>query len=263
MIQAKIGLEYSRLAPERWERAVWSIAPPSQFVTWLKISWWSGDVWQPIERWGIWQMRHPRMVHPAILRELKGPSPRSTGHYCAVGYCPCKKKFNAWYGGAARQIDFAQWQLFRETGHYGTRWWTIQGDQGGHRHRLDRVEARVTRIMTRGQISDTPAPGDLPYADFDQRTFWKIAALDRVRMWKHVSDYVHRNDDRMNVEEREEGQAAQRALWAWLESQVKKTVDTIGSSGAKTLKDAAPRILDKQKPLDEDAIHEDFVTAEW
>ena len=260
-MHTSIGLEYSRSIPEAWDRALWAIAPPSQFVTYLRLGWWSGDVWQPIERYGIWQMRHPRFVRPDVLAELRGPSPRSAGHYCAVGYCGCRTKFNAWYGGAARQIDFAQWQLFQETGHYGTRWWTIQGDQGGHRHRLDRVEARVARIH--GGTGDTPRPGDLPYAEFDQRTFWKIAALDRVRMWKGVTEYVHRNNDQLNAEEREEGLAAQRALWSWLESQVKRTVDTIGSSGAKTLKEAAPRVLGKPTPLDEDAIHEDFVTHEF
>lgn len=257
----RVGIEFTRAVPEAWERALWTIAPPSQFTTWLKIRWEPGDVWQPIERYMVWQMRHPRFVHPKVLKELRGPHPRSTGHYCAVGHCPCRVKLGRWNGGAARQIDRAQWELFQETGHYGTRWWTIQGDQGGHRHRLDRVEARIARIYA--GIGDTPAPGDLPYADFDQRAFWKIAALDRVRMWKGVTDYVHRNHATMNAEERDEGEAAQKALWSWLESQVKRTMDKIGGSGARALKEAAPRILEKPKALDEDAIHEDFVTTEF
>ncbi len=265
MIDVKVGLEFDRPVPEAWERAVWLIAPPSNFLTWLKLDWWAGDTWEPVERWGIWQMRAPRLVHPRVLAELRGPSPRSTGHYCAEGYCvfgtncnnPVKK--NLWHGGRARQIDYAQWKLFQQTGHYGTRWWCIQGDQGGHRHRLDKIESRISRIN--GGPSDTPAPGDLPYADFDGRVFRKIAQLDRVRMWKGVGDYVHRNHAQMDAEERDEGEAANKAMWGWLESQVKRTVDKIGGSGARALKDHAPRLLGKpEKMLDEEAIHEDFIT---
>ena len=266
MTAVAVGLEYSRSLPEEWERRLWTIAPPSNFTTYLRLRWEPGDRWEKIERWMIWQMRHPRFVRPEVLKELRGPHPRSTGHYCSsdsfsqCGARLCKTHPNRWVGGAARLIDRAQWELFQETGHYGTRWWCIQGDHGGHRHRLDRTEARVARIMTKGHVTDTPAPGDLPYADFDSRTFVKVAALDKVRMWKGVTDYVYRNHATMDAEERDEGQAAQRALWSWLESQVSRTVDKIGAAGVRALRDAAPRVLDKPKPLDEDAIQQDFVT---
>mgnify|MGYP001610249587 CR=1 FL=1 len=270
---ARVGIEYDRPLPEEWERRLWTIAPPSNFVSWLLLRWEPGDPWEPIERWVIWQMRHPRFLRrrPDIVQELRGPHPRSTGHFCSAGphsqcgiaHCYRRTKRESWYGGAARQIDRAQWELFRDTGHVGTRWWVIQGDNGGHRHRLDEIETRITRIMTKGKVSDTPAPGDLPYADFDSRTFVKVAALDKVRMWKGVTDYVYCNAATMDAAERDEGEAAQRALWAWLESQVNHTVQTIGRSGVQALRDAAPRVLDKPKPLDEDAMHEDFITQSF
>src|SRR3990167_2114432 len=258
MTLVKVGLEYDRPVPEAWERAAWSVAPPSNFLSWLKLVWEPGDVWEPVERWMIYQMRAPRFVRPEMLKELRGPSPRSTGHYCAPGYCECAIKKNGWRDGAARMIDYAQWRLFQNTGHYGTRWWCIQGDQGGHRHRLDRIEAKVSRLHN--GPDDTPAPGDLPYADFDSRAFHKIVQLDRVRMWKGVTHYLHRNHAQMDAEERDEGERAQWAMWGWLESQVKQTVDKIGKSGAEILKDAAPRVLGKSTtPLDEDTIQRDFI----
>lgn len=262
----KIGLEYHRDVPEAWERSLWLIAPPSEHLTWLKLRWEPGDAWEPIERWMIWQMRHPRFVRPEVLAELRGPDPRSAGHYCSrdsfsrCGERQCKNPPNAWRGGRAKLIDYAQWKLFQETGHYGTRWWCIQGDAGGHRHRLTAVESKVSRIN--GGASDTPAPGDLPYADFDLRTWRKVAELDRVRMWQGVIRYTERNHDQMDAEEKEEGVKARVALWSWLESQVKHTVDAIGRSGVLALKDAAPRVLDKPKPLDEEAMHQDFIHGE-
>src|SRR3990167_5277957 len=94
MTLVKVGLEYDRPVPEAWERAVWSVAPPSNFLSWLKL------VWEPVERWMIYQMRAPRFVRPEMLKELRGPSPRSTGHYCAPGWCECAIKKNGWRGGA-------------------------------------------------------------------------------------------------------------------------------------------------------------------
>lgn len=256
-VRYAVNFEYSRDVPEAWERSLWTIAPPSNFLSWLKLRWESGDQWEPIQRWMIWQMRHPKFVRPDLLAELKGPSPRSKGHYCGAGYCLCPVKKNAWRGGAARQIDYAQWKLFQETGHYGTRWWCIQGSHGGHRHRLTPIEAKISRI-NRGP-SDTPAPGDLPYADYDLRTFRKVAQLDRVRMWKGVAEYAERNHDTMDQEEQDEATQARWALWQWLESQVKQSVDGMGKIGANALKDAAPRLLDDPNPIDEEKIQEDFI----
>ena len=270
MTLVKVGLEYDRPLPESWERQAWSIAPPSNFLSWLKLVWEPGDAWEPVERWMIYQMRPRRTIRPEVLAELMGPSPRASGHYCGSGWCSCAMKRNAWRccdnpgserckaAKHPRMIDFMQWRLFQETGALGTRWWCIQGDQGGHRHRLDRIEAKVSRLHN--GPDDTPAPGDLPYADFDGRVFHKIAQLDRVRMWKGVTDFVNRNHAQMDAEERDEGERAQWAVWNWLESQVKRTVDKIGKSGADALKDAAPRILgNSDTPIDEDAIQQDFI----
>ncbi len=281
-MNVQVGLQYDPPCgslPEQWERDLWRIAPPSQFVSYLKLVWESGDAWEPVERWMIYQMRAPRLIRPndrvQLLHQLNGPSPRAVGHYCAAGWCKCRMKLNAWRCCAnrgslrckqdrhARGIDYMQWKLYQETGHFGKRWWCIQGDQGGHRHALDTIESRVARIMTRGKVSDTPAPGDLPYADFDSRTFVKVAALDKVRMWKGVTDYVYRNHASMDAAERDEGEAAQTALWSWLESQVNQTVQKIGRAGVQALRDAAPRVLDKPKPIDQEAIHQSFVTESF
>lgn len=257
LVKITVGLEYERALPEQWERSLWAIAPPSNFLTYLRLVWEPGDAWERVERWMIYQMRAPRLVRPEVLKELRGPSPRSTGHYCAAGYCMCAMKTNLWRGGAARLIDYAQWRLFQQTGHYGTRWWTIQGDQGGHRHRLDRIESKVSRMH--GGPEDTPAPGDLPYADFDMRVWRKVAERDRVRLWKGVTDYVNRNHAQMDAEERDEGERAQTMLWGWLESQVKQTLQKIGTSGIRALKDAAPRYLTDPHPINEEAIQQDFI----
>lgn len=250
----KLGFSYDRPPlPEHWERELWHIAPPSQFVTWLKLRYVTGDPWEPIGRWCIYQMRHPRLIANRVdlLKELRGPHPRSTGHY--------DERFKMWRGGAARQVSRDTWELFQETGHYGKLWWVIQGYEGGHRYQLDKIESKVSAMM--GGPKDTPVPGDLPYAEWDRRVFRKIVQLDRVRMWKHVTDYTLRNHETMDAQDHEEARMAREALWGWLGTQVKSTVDKIGKSGCVALKEAARNetMTKDEGRLDLEAMERDFI----
>lgn len=266
-MRLSVGMEYDRTPPEAWERSIWSVAPPSEHLSWLKLRWEPGDPWDPINRWVIWQMRPRWMVHhpsfdPLRRRELMGPSPRSEGHFCTKrsGYppCPCRRKTEKWRFGAARTIDRAQWKLFQDTGCYGTRWWVIQGDTGGHRHRLDLIEQKVARFH--GVSGDTPRPGDLPYADYDMRTFKKILDADRVLAWKGTIAFYERPDVVMDEEERKIEQQAGELLWGWLESQVKQTNFEMTRAERQALIDAAPRIVGSRDTLDTDGIKHDFIT---
>lgn len=273
-MSVSLGFSYERPPlPEHWERELFHIAPPSQFVTWLKLRYVTGDPWEPIGRWCIYQMRAPRLIRNRVelLAELNGPHPRRTGHYCAPGWCDCRLKLNAWRCCAnrgsltckaekhSRHISRDTWELFQETGHYGKLWWVIQGDRGGHRYQLDQIEAKVSKLM--GGPPDTPAPGDLPYAEWDRRAFQKIVQLDRVRMWKHVTDYSLRNHEQMDAEDEREAQAARAAVWGWLESQVKQTVEKIGHGGCMALKDAArnEHMTKDEGRMDLEAIERDFI----
>ena len=115
---ARVGFSYDRPpVPEQWERELFHIAPPSEQLTWLKLWYVTGDAWQPINRWCIYQMRAPRLIANRVdlVRELRGPHPRSMGHYCSndswsqCGISQCRRSvrqsMNAWVGGAARQIS--------------------------------------------------------------------------------------------------------------------------------------------------------------
>lgn len=261
----RVGFSYDRPPlPEQWERELSYIAPPSNFVTWLKLRFVTGDPWEPVGRWCIYQMRAPRLIANRVdlLRELRGPHPRSAGHYCAdnqFSHCGCRKKLGMWNGGAARMVSRDTWELFQETGHYGKLWWVLQGDQGGHRYQLDKIESRVSMMM--GGPKDTPAPGNLPYAEWDRRAFLKIVQLDRVRMWKHVTDWTYRNHEQMDAQDEQEARMAREALWGWLGTQVKSTVEKIGRSGCAALKEAARNetMTKDEGRVDLEAIQRDFI----
>ena len=256
-MKIKVGLERTKEVPVAWHNALWTIAPPSEKLSWLFLRWEAGDTWEPIERWCIWQMRPLHLVRPEIIKELKGPDPRSTGHYCAAGACMCELKSNAWRGGCAGLIDRQQWLTYRETGCYGTRWWFIQGDQGGHKHRLDETESRVSKLF--GGPVDTPCPGDLPYADFDLRTFRKIAQMDKVRCWKGMASYLERKHDQMDAEEHEAKVEAQKLLWSWLESQTMKPLESITRKQWSDFREAIPRVAGMKDTTQYEEIQRDFI----
>jgi hypothetical protein len=59
------------------------------------------------------------------------------------------------------------WHMFQETGAWGRPYWVIQGEQGGHKRWFTTVEKQLLRMANLPM--DPPAPGDLPYAEWDER----------------------------------------------------------------------------------------------
>lgn len=215
----------------RWQAAVQEIAPPSDTVSWLYLAWEPGDPWEPVNRWVIWQMRPKRIVRLDILMELNGPRPRSTGHLCTTtSGCPCPLKYGAWRGGAATMIDRAQWDLFNVNpdtrGYYGTRWWVVQGKNGGNLRRFTTIQGKLSRIM--GGEDHPPVPGALAYAPVDQRVIDQIAARDRMLHYGMMTDFLSRSGDQLEVEEREATIEAKRRLQAWLKQQIGEVVSEGG-----------------------------------
>jgi hypothetical protein len=257
-----------RPAPTHWQQRLESVVPRTDALSWLYLRWEPGDPWQPVNRWVIWQIRPLSVTRPEYVAAVKGPDPRSTGHACVTPHyvgkiaCLCPVKREAWVGGSNRLIDRAQWEVYRETGGFGTRWWAIQGPPGGHRYRLDKWESKVSRIH--GGPEDTPSLGDLPYQEFSELVVSKIIPYDNVRQWKHIMDYAHRNPGRLDEIEREGVLTAQAELWKWLESQVGKSVDGLTRGELNLLRDTARdhtpvgAHLDAS-PVDPDVIKHEFI----
>ena len=131
-------------------------------------------------------------------------------------------------------VDFDQWTLFQETGCFAVPCWIIQGDKGGHRWRLSGAE--LGALEQAGIKSpELPLPGDLPYADYDQRTYRKLAEFDRLRRWKESSNW----DDRMQKtqaglwvtrERVDQEQEYNLALMKWLDDQIETAVSDMSRS---------------------------------
>lgn len=219
----------SRIEYDREPRPEWQAALDAQHVpgtSRVVIAWEPGDVWQPIHRWFLWQVQpwHLSENH-AVKQELRGPHPRSTGHYCAPqSGCGCVNEFGvpthtmAWKGGQTKLIDRQAWALHRriaqETGELviPRRLWVIQGAQGGHPFQISMAEQKHRREL--GLPADVPSAGDLPYAEFDPRV---LVALERYDLWR----YAHGLGNPVTAAARatlrrmsETEQAAHRLMWS-------------------------------------------------
>ena len=220
----------------------------------MYLRWEPGDEWQPVQRWVVWHMR-PEGIIPSIHKaSLLGPHPRSTGSY--------SRELGRWDSRLPCTVDRATWEVFRETGCYGQRYWVIQGKGGGHKYAYTRTEEKIAALH--GGDPEPPAPGDLPYAEFDSRVVAKLADLDRFRAWHMVADYCERNWDDLDREERDEAAAAQALIWRHISGKLDDAIEAT-MPAIRAMREEVPvlnttREERKALAVDEDWMREQFVS---
>ena len=76
---------YDPVAPSalaEWQADVDRVVPPSETLSGLLLRYEDGDPWRPINRLFLWQTWPLENTPLDLLVALRGPHPRSTGHYC-------------------------------------------------------------------------------------------------------------------------------------------------------------------------------------
>lgn len=209
-----------------------ALVEPSDNVSWLYARWEAGDRWEPVQRWMLWQVVPLHATPDYILDALKGPHPRSTGHYCSgrlEDKCWCAfenpqyEPRNRWIGGPTRFISRQEWDIYREIGRYARPWWVVQGDNGGHRKVLAHWEQ-----MALAQVDvdwSPPLAGDLPYAPLDARVLRWVKHYD---LMGKVGAFYNRNADVMEQEEARNKLAAAKVYAAWVTQQSESFWDEAG-----------------------------------
>lgn len=259
--------------PEAWERRLYNAIPPSQGSTWLKPRWEKGDPWEPVNRWVIWQMFPAKTLcdpgtdllkpyYADMVRELEGPAPRSQGHYCGAGWCPCDVKANRWRDGAAFLIDQAQWELWQETHCVASRWWIVQGDKGGHRYRLSTIESALYRMAVGDPRAQWPSPCELPYAPLDERVWEQVRKFEQVRAWQATLAYLGKQPSKDQDEDAAEREL-RTMLGDWFKEQMYQAREGMTASEKADLFEARPVGLGKEvlgdAHCDYDARQDDFI----
>lgn len=249
----RIGHDRIGPTPEPWwQEALDRIAPRTPYGhDWLYLRWEPGDPWDPIERWIVWTMTPLWRVPDLGIREaLQGPNPRNFGH------------FDPTLGRFVRvktlPISRQQWEIYQETGYFARPLWIVQGKNGGHLRRFTDVQSAISRMN--GGPEEPPAPGDLPYADFDLRVVEKLKHLDLVEKFGDVLAATSDSDFAAQLDRRERAMTEEmaRQLWGWLGSQVEEALDPLTRAQANEIWDHA----DPDAPVpDFDRAEDEFVDA--
>jgi len=229
-----------------WLERLRQIAPPSSKTDWLKLVWMPGELYQPVQRWVIYLMipRLRGIRDGWLLDELEGPDPRTRGHWVTDHRYPDSKR---WVTDAS--ISRMQWLLYRQTRGLGRGWranlppgcypklyWIVQGAQGGHKWSLSMVEKQILKQFSR-KTGDVPAPGELPYAEPDERLWMKLEQMDRLRdvQFRLRQQRLERatGAEAGAIVRRERAQAEQafrQQLNDWLETQIKAGLESLPRS---------------------------------
>jgi hypothetical protein len=195
------GFLYHRPVPRAWQEQLDQLTPARELAPWLQLAWLSGDPWETstlpdgsthagVQRWAIYEMvplrvwwgliqaqrakgaKDLEILEFAILTALEGPNPRDLGHYDTV-----LQKYIT-----EAEVTRQEWELYREHKAVPKLFWIIQGNAGGHRRHYTRAEQRLLELA---QLpTDPPSPGDLPYAEFDNRTLAMVRRYDRINRRK-------------------------------------------------------------------------------
>jgi hypothetical protein len=182
---AKLQRLFKRVVPEQWEKELAEIdAPPNDRFPYLKLIYEEGYPWEPVERYLIYWMTPRRLMAEglmaSILEQLEDPHPPSMhGNYYDKHYDNKDGTKGAFIRNPDCLITERAWHMFQETGAWGRPYWVIQGEQGGHKRWFTTVEKQLLR-MARLPM-DPPAPGDLPYAEWDQRVKNRLGKLNMIR----------------------------------------------------------------------------------
>lgn len=272
---------HTRDVPAEWQRELESIVPRSEQVPWLKIVWQPGLIYEPVQRWEIYEMI-PALQHvPLEIREaLEGPNPREVGEWMPDNRIPQHLGGKRWITSSF--VSQLQWRLFHETHCYSQRFWIIQGTRGGHKWKLSPAEhnfAQRLRGASRlalgavgmadddGEI-DTPLPGDLPYAEWDRRVREKMIEHDKLRRWKQARPWDARQANKTDAglfvkrERKAEEEEFAQAMLKYLETQVSDVVSDIPRRLLPARSDLAPTGLVDEEALDAQFVDETATSME-
>ncbi len=254
---------HARHPDPQWRARVEAIAPRNPRVAWLHVVWLPGEVYAPIQRWGIYEM-HPNLdvVGPELVAEFHRPPPRDRGQWVPAPGVPGGKR---WHSESL--VSRLQYDLFQQFHCWPQLTWIVQGDRGGHEWALTQPEEAVYRLRT--GMDHWPVPGELPYAPLDQRVVDALQRRDKLRRWEaQMGEWEKRFADggapaladaafwagRDLDEERIE---LNHAVMKWLDEQFYGVKDMMTNSMAAAMLEDAPV---GDPPMDEDHLRKGILS---
>lgn len=241
-----------------WVEALARIAPRNDQIPWLLIYWEPGETWDPVQRWMIREMDPALKYYDAEEIALyDGPSPRTMGFWEGEG------RTRRWKSEAPPGFSLRRWELYQQYKCISSRVWVVQGPNGGHPFALSQAEQAFLQSMG-APDADTPAPGSLPYAEPDQRTWRRLGEYDRLRKWQSDLTWNSRREDKTEaglIVRRDimaEYQKFGQAMLNFFTEGLKEAIDSVPRGTLEKLYDLAPKTDEK---TDYEEVERRFVEA--
>lgn len=265
-ILTSVGFEHDREPPAEWTALLRTVSPVSDVHGHLELVWEPGEPWHPWQRWTLYEMLPLHLTDDEILAELRGPHPRSEGHLCldhpppGMPRCYCRRKYGGWKGSPALLVTLTQWKLYRRTGRFGNPWWVMQGTTGGHKVEFTSEEKEFLSLA--GLPTETPAPGDLPYAPFDQRVVRWITRYNRLAQCANdLRAFKRSRSPEEWARHKEEAQRQLREQFVALLTEQMQEATELFVRADRDVEDSRAADVDWEK-LDEESTHHYVETGE-
>ncbi len=230
-------LTRSHPVPEQWRKELEAMSPPSLRTTFLQFGWFEGTDKHPAKRWVIYEMVPVGLIPPDKREQLGGT--------------PYWKMPKGMQEGRRRMVSAYQWEMYRKHRVWARPFWCLQGDQGGTPARYSDLEKNLLRIVR--EPTDPPAPGALPYAEWDSRARSQIEQRDRLRQFDYDLERLKASGSTAAIKAEEEAMEKEfrRRFLTWLKDRTAPQADFLDWYTKKTESDM---VLRKATPGEETAI---------
>ena len=245
---------HTREPNPEWDTALQKLATREDRATWLHLVWEPGEPYDPVQRWEIYELLPPHIVNPTWLEEFKRPPPRMDGQWIDDDEVVGGKRWES-----ASLVSRMQYDLWTQYHRWPQRLWVVQGEGGGHLRRLTRHQEASFELHNPGML--WPAPGELAYADPDERTWDALRLRERLMYreyqldrWELSVDQSGRDDTQVLEDQR---QVLNQQIDSWLEEQFYSIKQVMPRDALKEAWEDAP----SDGQVDEEAIEQEFMES--
>lgn len=211
-----------RDVPPEWERRLREVSPISDLHSWLAFRW-----FDEAQRWMLYECVPIRFIDDnTLIADLAGPDPDSDA-------------------GRDVLVSHYQQRMFREHRVHARPCWVIQGTKGGHYAAFSKAVQEDHKAL--GLPTEPPKPGDLPYADFDERVVRQIVEMSKlVRFKNDFGEFKKRfgTVEGQKREAREALRAAREKYVRFINSQFEDGDEEIATAFGKGELEHAPKTED-------------------
>ncbi len=189
----------------QWQKRLREASPHADNMSYLHLVWEPGWTWEPVGRIMLFDCFPPLATDPVWFEEYAKGDPSKTLTHDPIT------------GALTQQslVTGTQFRVFQETGRHSRPFFVVQGSNGGHKVYFSDAEKKLMR--SRGYPDTLPAPGELPYAEFDNRTIDHIHRYDKLR---RANGNAKRMAELSMGQETELLRQNRKELLAWLEEQI-------------------------------------------